>query len=64
MVVFHIIFNMWHGLHYHTFIGRNLENKKKLTPVRIMKTMDIVNYIGIFNDSVVMNSIFSELYRD
>jgi hypothetical protein len=53
------------GLHYLTFTGRNLENKKKLTLVQIMnsvgmKSMSIGNRVGIFDDSVAMNSIFNE----
>ena len=53
------------GLHYLTFMGRNLENRKKLTLVRIMNCVgmnskDIVNNVEVFSGSVVMNSIFNE----
>ena len=51
------------GLLYPTFMGRNLENKKKLMLVRIMNSTSlnnkiIVNNIGIFNDdaSIKANS--------
>ena len=58
--VFYLACDM--GLHYLTFMGRKLENKKKLTPVRIMNSAsinskNIVNNVSIFNDSVVMTSI-------
>ena len=51
------------------FMGRNLGNKKKLTPVRIMNSVslnnkNIMNNIGIFNDSVTMNSNFRGKYWD
>ena len=44
------------GLHYVTFMGRNLKNKKKLTPVWItnstgLNSKKIVNTVGNFNDS-------------
>ena len=45
------------GLHYFTFMGKNLENEKKLTPIWIMNSM---NNVSIFNDSVTMNSVLSE----
>ena len=53
------------GLHYPTFMGRNLDNKTKLTPIRIMNSVDmnsknIMNSGGIFSDSVAMISISSE----
>ena len=53
------------GLHYLTFMGRNLENRKKLTHVRIMNRVgmnnkNVVNSVFLFNDSVAMNSISSE----
>ena len=43
---------------------RNLENKKKLMPVRIMNSAgmnskNIVNNVSIFSDGVAMNSDFS-----
>jgi hypothetical protein len=46
-------------------MGRNLENKKKLTLVQIMNSFsmnnkNIVNSVGIFNNSVVMNNNFKE----
>jgi hypothetical protein len=57
------------GLHYLTFMGRLLEIKKKLTPIRIMKgvgmnSKNIMNTFGIFSYSVAMNRIFNEYYRD
>ena len=50
------------GLHYLTFTGRNLENKKKLTLVWIINSAgldseNIVCSVGIFNDSSAINSI-------
>jgi hypothetical protein len=53
------------GLQYLTFIGRNLENRKKLTPVGIMNSIglyskNIVNTLGIFNDSANINNNFRE----
>ena len=53
------------GLHYLTFMLRNLENRKKLTFVRLMNNVslnskNIVNSVGIFSDSVAMNIIFKE----
>ena len=47
--------------HYLTFMGRNLENRKKLMPVRIMNNANmnnenIVNSVGMFNDSYAPNS--------
>ena len=53
------------GLHYLTFTRRNLENKKKLAPVRIMNSAsliskNIVNSVGIFNKSDAMNSNLRE----
>ena len=51
-------------LHYLIFMGRNLENIKKLTPARIMNSKNIVNNADVFNESVAMNSVFSEQYHD
>ena len=56
------------SFHYLTFMGRKLENKKKLTSVRIMNSVslnskNIVNNVGIFNDSV-MNNNFREQHWD
>ena len=50
--------------HYLIFMGRNLVTRKNLAPVQIMNSVsmnskNIVNNVGIFNDYVVMNSIFS-----
>ena len=55
------------SLHYLTFMRRNLENKEKLTPVRIMnsvnmKSKNIMINVSIFNDSDAMNSYFKEYY--
>jgi hypothetical protein len=46
-------------------MGRNLENKKKRMPVRVMNnanldSKNIVNKVGVFNDSVAMNGVFKE----
>ena len=62
MVVFHLAIDM--GLRYLTLMRRNLENKKKLMPVRIMNSAgmnskNIVNNVSIFSDGVAMNSDFS-----
>ena len=48
--------------HYLTFMGRNLENTKRLMLIRIMNNActNIVNSVGNFNISVAMNSVFSE----
>ena len=43
------------GLHYVTFIGRALKTKKKLMPVWRMNSKNIVNVVGIFNDSYFIN---------
>ena len=51
-------------LHYLTFMGRNLENKKKSILVWTMKSdgmiVRICEYCWYFGDSVVMNDILSE----
>ena len=52
-------------LHYLTLIGRCLENKKKPTPVQTMnsgglKSENIVNNVGVFNDIAIISSIFKE----
>ena len=52
-----------------TFMGRNLENKKKLMQVQIMNSArlnskNIVNIVGIFNDSSTMNNIFRGKHWD
>jgi hypothetical protein len=58
MVLFHSIFSMVDmGLHYLTFMGRNLRNKKKLMSVQIMNTADVNNKNVVKN--VAMNSIFN-----
>jgi hypothetical protein len=53
------------GLHYLMFMRRNLENRKKLTPVRMMNGVSLIsknmmNSVGIFNESVSMNRNFIE----
>ena len=53
------------GLHYLTFMGRNLKNKKKLTFVQIMNSVgmnnnDIMSHVSTFNDSVAINNNFIE----
>ena len=50
------------GLHYLTFMERNLEIGNKLMPIRTMNndgmnSKNIVNYASIFNNNVAMNSI-------
>ena len=60
--ILYLAFNM--DLHYLIFMGRNLENIKKLTPARIMNSKNIVNKADVFNESVAMNSVFSEQYHD
>ena len=57
--------NLNTGLHYLTFMGRNLENRKKLTPIQIIYSVDmnsknIMNNVVIFSGSVAMNSISNE----
>ena len=48
------------GLHYLIFMGRNLENGKKLTLVRIMNSVALnnKNVVGIFEDSLAFDSNF------
>jgi hypothetical protein len=53
------------SLHYLTFMGRNLENKKKLTSEWMknsanMNSKIIVISVGIITGSTDMNSISSE----
>ena len=62
MGVFHSIFSIRHMPHYLTFMGRNLENRKKLTLVRITSSVGMinknsVNSVSIFIESVTMNNI-------
>ena len=57
------------GLHYVTFMGRHLENMKKLTSIRIMNSAsmnskNIMNSVGIFNVNGFINNIFNEQYMD
>ena len=53
-------------IHYISYLtGRNLENRKKLTLVRIMNSANmnsknIVNNVGTSDDSVAMNSNFKD----
>ena len=49
------------GLHCLAFMGRDVENKKKVRPVRIMNNVglnskNITNSVGICNDSVDVHS--------
>ena len=65
MVVFTMYLACDMGLHYFTFMGTNLENRKALTPVQrmnsaSMNSMNIMDNVGIFSERVVMNSIFNE----
>ena len=48
------------GLHYLTFMGTNLENKKTLMHVQTMNSVsmnnkNIVNILGMFNDNAIMD---------
>ena len=50
------------GLHYLAFMGRDLENRKKLMPIWMMNSAglcskNIMNSAGIFNDNVSINNI-------
>ena len=52
-------------LHYLTFMGRDLENRKKLTLVRMMNCVGmnskhILNNVGISNDSTAVKNIFKD----
>ena len=52
-VVFHSIFNIWHGPPLYCLHGNSLENRKKLTPIRIMSSVgmnsrNIVYSVGYF----------------
>ena len=54
--IIYVAFDM--DLHYLTFMRRNLQNKKKLMPVRIMNIVNmniknIVNNVGIVNDALI-----------
>ena len=64
MVVFTLYLAYDMDLHYLTFMGRNLENKKRLMLMQIMNNVgmnseNIVIVVGIFNDNALMN-IFNE----
>lgn len=53
------------GLHYHTYMGNDLENRKILTLVRMvncvgMNNKNIVDNVGIFNDNIAINNISKE----
>lgn len=53
------------GLHYFTFTGTNLDNRKKLTLVRRMNSagmnnMNIVDNVTMFSECGVINIGFSE----
>ena len=53
------------GLHYLTFMGRNLRDRKKLMLVQMMNSVNMntknsVNSVSMVNDSDSINSIFSE----
>ena len=55
MLVFVLYLAYDMGLHYLIFMGRNLENKKKLRLVRMMNSVglnrkNIMNSVGIFKD--------------
>ena len=59
----YLAFNM--GLRYLTFMGRNLEFMKKLTPIQIMNSaimisIKIMNDVSFSNDSATMISILGE----
>ena len=48
------------GLHYLTFMKRNLENRKNLTLVRItnsvgLNSKNILNNVNIFNDRSIIH---------
>ena len=55
MVVFNLYSPFGPPLSY--FMGRNLDIRKKLTPVRIMISVG-TNIIGIIDDNNAMNNIF------
>lgn len=62
MVVFRSIFSIGMGLHYLTFIGRNVENRKKVMLVQInstaiMNSKNIVNNVSKCNGFDAMNNI-------
>jgi hypothetical protein len=53
------------GLHYITFMGRNLENRIQPNTVRIMNSAGMIsknfaNSVGIFSNSDAMNGIFNQ----
>jgi hypothetical protein len=57
------------GFHCLPFMGRNLENKKYLTPVRIMNSAglihkNIVNSVDIFNENDANKSNLRQLNWD
>ena len=52
------------GLHYLTFMGRNLENKKKLTPVCIMNCAGLNSKIIMNSAGIFINSALSSNLRE
>jgi hypothetical protein len=64
------------GLQHLTFTSRNLQNRKKSTPVGIVNSVgsnckSVVNSVGVFNDAdaiysnnIVMNSVSYECSLD
>ena len=66
MVVFHSRFSIRHGPPLCCLHGKNLENRKKLTTVRITNSADfnsknIVNNVGVFNDVDYVNNKYKEI---
>jgi hypothetical protein len=52
-------------LQYLTFMGRNLENRKKLKPIWItisvgLNSENIVNSVDLFNGGIVINGNYKE----
>ena len=56
MIAFHSIFSIQNGPPLFYLHGKKLENGKKLMLVQIMSSKNIVNNVGIFNDSATVNS--------
>jgi hypothetical protein len=61
MIVFHFVLASDMGLHYLTFMERNLENKKELTLIWIMNCVNmiirnIVNNANVSKDHATMNN--------
>ena len=65
IVVFHSIFSIQHGPPLFYLHGKKLKKSEEIdTGMKMnsasLNSKNVVNYVGIFNDSVVMNSSFMD----